>query len=317
MEGDKMELTATNKGAGAFDAFLNLLSLITLGWTAISTGSLFFALIDKYFSGALSGFGFGSSGAIRFSVSSLIIILPVFIFSTRYLYVQYKKNKLNPHSGIRKWLTYLILLISALNIIGSLVAVVYNFLGGDYTISFILKALTVLIIASAIFSYYWYILAKKEYSQPDLISRSAAIVVAVVVSGFMIFGATLIESPAQMRKINNDQARVGDLTNISYALDSYYQSNGKLPELLSEMSYVSYKDPITDAPYTYGRKTDTKYELCASFEADNSSNDKQNGSVYVDAFTPWGVHAVGYQCFIVSVRTAKNDVVPTIPDNKF
>ena len=36
------------KGRGALDAFLNLFSLITLGWMSIAIGMVVFQLIDKY-----------------------------------------------------------------------------------------------------------------------------------------------------------------------------------------------------------------------------------------------------------------------------
>src|SRR5438132_4874360 len=43
-----------------------------------------------------------------------------------------------------KWLIYLTLFVAALIIIGDLVSLIYNFLGGDVTIKFVLKALSVL-----------------------------------------------------------------------------------------------------------------------------------------------------------------------------
>jgi hypothetical protein len=55
---------------------------------------------------------------------------------------------------MRKWLTYLTLLVAASAIVGDGVTLVYNLLSGELTTRFILKVVVVAIIAAAVFGYY-------------------------------------------------------------------------------------------------------------------------------------------------------------------
>ena len=57
-------------------------------------------------------------------------------------------------SGIRKWLTYIALLIAAGTVIGDLITFLTFFLQGELTTRFVLKVLTVVAIAGSIFWYY-------------------------------------------------------------------------------------------------------------------------------------------------------------------
>ena len=65
-------------------------------------------------------------------------------------------------SKIRRWLTYMTLFITAGFIIGDLIALVNNLLGGGLTWRFVLKVLTVAIIAGAVFGYYTWDLRHEE-----------------------------------------------------------------------------------------------------------------------------------------------------------
>ena len=55
---------------------------------------------------------------------------------------------------MRRWLTYLTLFVAAAVLIGGVTGPVYNLLGGELTVRFLLKALTVGSIAGAAFWYY-------------------------------------------------------------------------------------------------------------------------------------------------------------------
>jgi hypothetical protein len=65
-------------------------------------------------------------------------------------------------SKIRKWLTYLTLFVTAGVIIGDLIALIFNLLGGEITTRFALKSLVILGIAGLIFGYYLWDLKKEE-----------------------------------------------------------------------------------------------------------------------------------------------------------
>jgi hypothetical protein len=57
-------------------------------------------------------------------------------------------------SGVRKWLTYIALLLTAGTMIGDLVVFLTTFLQGELTLRFVLKAIVVILIAGSIFWYY-------------------------------------------------------------------------------------------------------------------------------------------------------------------
>ena len=57
-------------------------------------------------------------------------------------------------SRIRKWLTYVSLVVAGCTLVGDGMSLVYNFLGGDLTVRFVLKSLVVAVIAGAIFTYF-------------------------------------------------------------------------------------------------------------------------------------------------------------------
>jgi len=66
-------------------------------------------------------------------------------------------------SGVRKWLTYLTLSVAACVIVGDLIYLLNSLLSGALTVRFVLKSLTVGLIAGAVFGYYlWSMRADDE-----------------------------------------------------------------------------------------------------------------------------------------------------------
>lgn len=147
----------------AREAFLYLVLFSTLYLSAYHLGSLFFDFIDKVFPDPASTVDrLRYMEGMRWSVSSLLIAFPIFLFVSHYMGKQLLKNPMKRLSPIRRWLTYLTLFIAAGVIIGDLTALVYNVLGGELTMRFILKAVTVAVIAGTIFGYYLRDLRREE-----------------------------------------------------------------------------------------------------------------------------------------------------------
>jgi uncharacterized membrane protein len=55
---------------------------------------------------------------------------------------------------VRKWLTYLTLLLAAGVIVGDGITLVFNLLSGELTTRFVLKVLVVAVVAGAAFGYF-------------------------------------------------------------------------------------------------------------------------------------------------------------------
>lgn len=295
------------KGSGALDAFLNLFSLITLGWMSISIGIMLFQFIDKFLSpGTVNSLSRYSQGGLKFGVASALIVTPIFLAIISSLHKKYKAGKLNPQSGVYRWLTYLILLVTGLNIIGRLIQLVFQLLDGDYTLPSILKIAVVLVIAGGIFGYYWYDLKRTDYSSRSKISTAFLAIVVIVTSVSIITSFFIIDNPREANMKKNDQQRVNDLSVLDGMISSYYREKGALPTDLTEPRFTRYMDPETNTPYDYSVLGEMEYELCATFSLASSQDDKF--SYYADR--DWFFHQGGYQCFTVTVEDALKYPVP-------
>ena len=99
---------------------------------------------------------------MRWSIASVIIAFPVFVFVARHLSKELARNPVKRLSAVRRWLTYLTLFIAAGVLIGDMIALVNNLLGGELTVRFVLKVLVAALIAGTIFGYYLWDLRREE-----------------------------------------------------------------------------------------------------------------------------------------------------------
>ncbi|OGL74322.1 hypothetical protein A3E39_04640 [Candidatus Uhrbacteria bacterium RIFCSPHIGHO2_12_FULL_60_25] len=147
----------------AREAFMYLVMFLTLYWTSFSFGQLIYQFINRAYPDPLQyGYIDSSFQTIRMDTASIIIAFPVFLYVSWVLGKAMKKDPEKRASKIRKWLTYLTLFIAAGIIIGDLIALVFNALGGELTPRFLLKVLTVGAIAGSIFGFYLIELRKEE-----------------------------------------------------------------------------------------------------------------------------------------------------------
>jgi hypothetical protein len=139
----------------ARDAFFYLLMFGALYVSAYQLGSLLFSLINLGFPDPLNQFeGQRATRAIRWATATLIVAFPVFVLVSRKLGRETEVDPTRRQSAVRRWLTYLTLLVAAAVIIGDTVTLVYNLLSGDLTIRFVLKVLVVAAITGSAFGYY-------------------------------------------------------------------------------------------------------------------------------------------------------------------
>ena len=95
-------------------------------------------------------------------MASVIVGFPVYLITMRILLRDLARKPDKAESAVRKWLTYIALLISAGAVIGDLVTWVNYFLRGQFTTPFLMKVLTVLVIAGGVFWYYLAPLERRE-----------------------------------------------------------------------------------------------------------------------------------------------------------
>ncbi len=286
-----------NGGSGAFDAFLNLLSLISLGWLAHAFGATCFQLINKYL-GDLNNYISSPAyygGLLKYGIASLIVIAPVYFLAINLLHNNYKNGKLNNNSSIYKWLTYLMLLVSSLTIVGSIITLITNFLGGNYTLPFILKILTIVVIAGMIFGYYFYDMRRKDYSKKDKISIIAGSIVVLAVIVAVVGGFLSVETPKQARTRIEDERTSSMLSQVYYFINNAYYSEQELKEDY-DFSVIFYDYDLSNSNISYRKISEQEYELCADFKADGT------GQIYGEKTVPWFKHDSGRQCYLINAK---------------
>jgi len=144
----------------AKEGFVYMLTFLTLYITAFHFGNLIFDFIDRAFPDKLEMFY--DLASIRFSVASLIIAYPLYLWLTIATRKSMTQNPSKQRSKVRKWLIYFTLFIAASTIIGDLIALLVALLAGELSLHFILKVSTILLIASLIFGYYRWELGQNE-----------------------------------------------------------------------------------------------------------------------------------------------------------
>lgn len=299
-------------------AFFYLLSLVALVFTALSTGIVVFQIINKKVvdSLTLAPGGFEQE-ALKFAISAIIIAAPIYFLMMWLINKSLLAGKLDKESGVRKWLTYFILLIAAVVMIGWLIGTINSFLNGELTLKFILKSLTAILISVLIFSYYLYDIRRKEVAKNNVIIRIYYYGSMVVVLAALIASFFFIDSPLQVRLQKYDQNIINKFSQIDAAINAYYGENGKLPADLNKLLnggstyYVvenDLTDPGTNKIIEYKMDAKDSYELCATFKTENKSLTKDKSAYYVDV--RW-LHGSGYQC--LKQRVASLDKTKPLP----
>lgn len=90
----------------------------------------------------------------RWAIATLIVTAPVYTWLTLRERQKLASDPSLYRSTLRKWMTYLALLVAASVLLGDLVFVIYSFLDGDFTLQFLLKSLAVAVVAGGIFLFY-------------------------------------------------------------------------------------------------------------------------------------------------------------------
>jgi hypothetical protein len=147
----------------AREAFLYLVMFSTLYYGAWNLGSLLFTFINRAFPDPTEpNYISYYWDEQRWSTAAIIITFPVFLFMARYIGREIQRDPLKRLSPARRWLTYMTLFVSSATLLGDTTTLIYNLLGGDLTIRFVLKVLVVAAIAGSGFAYYLLDLRQEE-----------------------------------------------------------------------------------------------------------------------------------------------------------
>jgi len=306
-------------------AFYYLLSFVALVFMALSVGMICFEIINKLVYDAISGSSF-SSGILQFAISAIIIATPIYYLISNLIAKGLRKEEIEKDSGIRRWLTYFIILVSSLIILGVLISTITNFLSGEMTTQFILKSLVVIIISAATFSYYFYDIKRDDLVKKDKFVKIFFFASLTLVIAAFIAAWFFVESPKVARAKLLDQVILNNIDNLESTVNAYYTKNKALPNSLDDIKnnpdfFINEKaliDPETGATIIYHKKSATEFEFCATFRLSNKEMDPNQGPYYT---VPVGrAHLAGYQCLNGNLYSLNNDKninvnVPATPDN--
>lgn len=295
------------------DFFLYAFAAGALYFCAVTLVTLLWQLINHWLPLSENIYYFGGDGisaALRWSIALLIIIFPAYVGSMWWIGKDVDREPEKQHIWVRRWFIYATLFFSAVTLLGDLVFLVYTLLGGDVASRFILKALTVALVAAAVFGYHWFLLKREPgtaLATRKVITLVASLfVLAAVIAGFVVAG-----SPSSARAERNDQQRVQDLEQIQWQVTSFWQLKKRLPATSSELVDPANPsplpvDPETGEQYRFEIVSDLTYRMCANFEANSAS---ANGSevpsmapyydeygMYESMGNVWS-HGVGDTCF--------------------
>jgi hypothetical protein len=281
-------------------AFYYLLSLVALVFMTLSVGMIAYGIIDKTIPDAVNYFS-SIDSQLKFAISALFIATPIFYVLSWLIGRGLQSGELTKDSGIRRWLTYFILFISSLVVLGVLISVINVFLSGELTARFIWKALTVFVISAAVFAFYLYDIRRENPAQPDWAVKIFWWASLTIVLAFFVASWFFVESPTTARARSLDQALLNNISSLETAVNNYYDRYKKLPENLSVLTsdssiYLdasSLLDPDTRVPIVYNKVNDRSFEFCATFRLDSKAD---NNNQSVSSYPGDKNHRAGYQC---------------------
>ncbi len=285
----------------ARDAFLYLVLFSALYTACWSLGSLSFDLLNAWLPDAADApyARANLADSMRWSVAGLLIAFPLFAWLVRLLARELREDPARRLSPVRRWLTYLTLFVAATALVCDLVALVYNLLGGELGLRFVLKVLVVAAIAGTVFGWYLRDLRRDETGGATkdggraVLGTAAVAVAAALAAAFVLMG-----SPTLQREAAIDGHRVADLQRLQAAVERWYREQGALPASLDELRAqpgldLPAADPASGVDYLYRAHAGDRYELCARFATDTAD---ARGAGRRAAGDEWA-HGIGDHCF--------------------
>src|SRR5262249_579240 len=116
--------------------------------------ALLFAYIDHAFPDALVGYVDPYSSGMRFSMASLIVFFPLYLYLMSVIRKDMMRDPSRSELWVRRWLIVFTIFVAGLTVAGDLVALINYFLGGDLTIRFVLKVAVVVLIAAGVLMHF-------------------------------------------------------------------------------------------------------------------------------------------------------------------
>lgn len=263
------------------DFFLWLGAIIALYGSVVSVIALEFEYINYLFPDALAYYGDPYGGAVRSAMAALIVLVPTMLTLFWLIRKSITAEAGKANIWVRRWALVLTLFIAVVAGLIDLVTLINTFLGGEITMRFALKVLTVLVVAVAAFGYFFADIKGYWVSHPGK-ARLVSILVALSAIGSITFGFFVIGSPSHIRDLRYDEQKVNDLRSLQYQIIDYWRVKEELPMTLDALKdpltdITIPTDPETDQPYQYEKTGATSFKLCADFNKETPDMEGRGG----------------------------------------
>lgn len=282
-------------------AFYYLLSLVALVFTALSVGMIVFGIINSSIVDTLAYNSYNSIDAqLKFAISAIFIAAPIYYFLSHLINRGLIKKEIEINSALRRWLTYFIILVASITILGVFISVINNFLSGNLTLRFILQLATTLLIAASVFSFYFYDIKRREIKNKDRVINLFAFISGTLVLAAFISAWFFITPPNLARAQKLDQNLLNNIYQLEDAVNNYYAEQGHLPASLDDLEnsknvYFNANnlvDPETKVAIEYKIEGEKDFSFCAVFRSNSIEQNKND--IYFNHSV--GDHGVGYDC---------------------
>lgn len=281
----------------AIDLFLYLGIFISLVTSVTNILEIIFTAIEQKFVDilAVSYVADIYNDSMRMAIASLAVMFPIYLALSWYVSKDITKFLFKRDILVRKIMIYVSLFVTVLTLIGTLVSLIYTYLGGELSVRFELKALAVFVVALSIFGYYFYCL-RRNYAVKTFVPMVIAIIAGLVVIISLVWSISIIGTPAEMRMKRIDSTRLSDISRIQQEVFNRFQATDKLPMTLEELNnafqgYTVPTDPISKTAYTYKvvqqatmkvsyvttkkeMVTPAIFELCSTFDTVRKYDDR-------------------------------------------
>lgn len=317
--------------------FLSLGVLVSLVTSVVSFLNLVFAVLEKKIPDVLNSFyqyGYNSYSFenARSALATLLIAFPVLCVLTYFWNKKKEKDLLEYDKVVKNWMVYVLIFLAVLVVLIDLIVLVRYFVSGEITLRFVLKVLSVLLVAKIVV--FIFLPEVLEIKFKKILQKGASIFSIVFFVFIIVFSFSVIGSPKTQRNLRIDERRVSDLQSIQWQVISYWQQKEKLPENLKDLSsplsgFYLPVDPEFQKGrvYEYNKKGDLSFELCAEFSLPMPQGWQEMGgrevlpmydkdiavsSPAVSGMNDSWDHEVGRTCFD---RTIDKDMYPPYPKN--
>lgn len=273
-----------SRAEDARDAFFHLIAFITLGAWVVALINLGDGLIDR----ALPSPGqyLADASSLSWWIATIIISFPIYLWVNVLIGREAKVRPESLQSGVRKWLTYVALVIASVVLLGDAIWFLGAFLTGEVTAAFVAKSALIIGITGGVFAYYLgSVRATALATARDRIFAGVAIaaVALALVLGFIPLG-----SPADQQAIARDGVKLQTLYGLATDATADRNASGAkgLPATMPG-----------ESGRHYTRIDANGYRLCETFERPSPAGE-----------TGTWKHPAGYHCFTLDARQSPSYV---------